>query len=123
MKPKILYDGNCELCKSSIKFVAEHGGKSKFEFVQLQSEEGKKLLKKSGYSEDYDNSVLLIDNNKHHSESDAVFEILHKIDKPWARFYSLKKIPLPIRNFFYKIVSKFRHKKIVQKIMKQKAGN
>ncbi len=108
--PKVLYDDECELCKSSIRFIDEHKGRNKFDFIPLKSEEGKKYLEKFGYPPGYNDSVLLIHGDEQKKGSDAVLEILHKLKSPWSALYRLKVIPRPVREFFYGLVSKYRHR-------------
>ncbi|RPI43864.1 MAG: DUF393 domain-containing protein [Bacteroidetes bacterium] len=116
---KILYDDTCELCNNSIRFIAQHGGADKFQFVPLQSEEGGRELKRHGLPEDYTGSVLLAGEDGLHSKSDAVLRILHELDGPWSMLYRLRRIPRPIRDFFYNIVSRIRHTRPVQRMMKK----
>jgi predicted DCC family thiol-disulfide oxidoreductase YuxK len=113
----ILYDGECGICKRSVRFVGKHDGKHHFDFLPLQSPQGKEWLKTVGFPENYIESVVLIDEKGTFIRSDAVVETLRKLDNPWALLYSLKIIPRPIRDFFYNFVSKkARHWKLAQKI-------
>ena len=114
---KILYDGDCALCKRSVRFIARHDGAGRFEFLPLQSVQGKEWLKKMGYPEDYNDSVMLIDGNDKYTSSDAVFNIMGKLNQPWSWLYCLKFIPRPVRDFFYHFISKVRHRKFVQKML------
>jgi predicted DCC family thiol-disulfide oxidoreductase YuxK len=114
---RILYDGECGFCKRSVRFVGKHDGKHQFEFLPLQSPQGREWLKKIGFPEDYIESVVLVDEKGRHIRSDAVMETLRKLDKPWPLLYGLKVIPRPVRDFFYDFVAKkVRHWKIARKI-------
>ena len=112
---RILYDGQCGVCKRSIQFVRKHDRRQQFEFFPLQSAEGKALLTTAGFPEDYLSSVVLINQKGVYTGSDALVETLRKLNRPWNLLYSLKVIPHPIREFLYYFVAKkARHWRITR---------
>jgi len=118
--PIILYDNHCELCRRSVHFIRKHGGNDQFDFVALQSEQGKSLLRNIGYPDDYLGSVLLADTGSVYKKSDAVLKILSKLNSPWKWIAALKIIPRPVRDLFYRIISWLRNMPWVQRAMKCK---
>lgn len=116
-RPKILYDGNCALCKRSVQFISNHGGDAYYGYIPLQDKRATRWLKKYGYPEDYIDSVLLVHENYKLDKSDAAFEILRNLEKPWRWLYIFKVVPRPLRDAVYNFISRIRHKKFVQKMM------
>lgn len=43
----ILFDGVCNFCNSSVNKIIKHDKKNKFKFAALQSETGKKIIRKT----------------------------------------------------------------------------
>ncbi|MEY3577990.1 MAG: hypothetical protein RL394_1575, partial [Bacteroidota bacterium] len=42
----VLFDGICNLCNASVRFISRHDKYGKIQFVSLQSEMAKQLLSK-----------------------------------------------------------------------------
>ena len=98
------------LCRAVIfDFIRRSGGDDKFEFVPLK--EGKKYLKKYNLPEDYNSSVLLIDDikNKIYKKSDAVLQITKRLNKPWYVLYIFFVIPRRLRDGVYNFIARHRH--------------
>lgn len=117
-KPIILFDDSCKLCKNSTGFIKMKGGKDRFHFESLHTLKGKQYLKKIGFPDNYNKSIVLLDNNQVYSESEAVLLIFRRLRGLWSALYILKIIPRPIRDFFYRFVSKYRHRMFTSKIGK-----
>jgi predicted DCC family thiol-disulfide oxidoreductase YuxK len=84
----------------------------------MQSEEGKGRLEQYGYSRDFRCSIVLIEGGEKYSASDAVVRIFRRLEKPWSWLSRLEIIPRPVRNYFYFLVSRHRHRQWLQKLMK-----
>ncbi|WP_321372184.1 DCC1-like thiol-disulfide oxidoreductase family protein [uncultured Draconibacterium sp.] len=105
----ILFDGVCNLCNSAVDLILKKAQDNDFKFVALQSEEGQGILKKFDLQLQID-SVLLIQNNKLFSESDAVLEICKHLKAPWSWLTAFKLIPKSWRDNLYRFVANKRYK-------------
>jgi predicted DCC family thiol-disulfide oxidoreductase YuxK len=106
----ILFDGVCNLCNASVKFIIKRDRRDKFYFASLQSLFGKSQLKKFGLNTDEFFSVVLIKQDKAFLRSDAAIEIARDLSGLWPLLYYLKIIPAFIRDFFYNLISKNRYR-------------
>lgn len=106
----ILFDGVCNLCASSVKFIIRNDPNQYFQFASLQSEVGQKLLAKFDQRQTPKDSLVLIDGNNAYFKSSAALLIAKKLKGFWRVFYFLIVIPKPIRDFVYDIVAKNRYK-------------
>ena len=106
----ILYDGDCALCNSQVSFIRRRDRQKQFRFVPLQSEEGRGLLRSAGLTEDELDTVVYAKEGKFLLRSTAVLGILRDMGHGWKLFYSLKIIPAVIRDFFYRLVARNRHR-------------
>jgi len=105
----ILFDGVCNLCNRSVDFVLKRDKKKQFYYVSLQSEEGKKLVKRYRIPSDTD-SVILIRNTKVYTESEAAVEIARRLPVPWKWLSILRFLPQRWRDSLYRWVARNRYR-------------
>ncbi|WP_413790323.1 thiol-disulfide oxidoreductase DCC family protein [Bacillus thuringiensis] len=105
----ILFDGDCNLCNQSVQFIIKRDPKGYFKFASRQSSIGIQLLDQYNISKTID-SVILIDNNKAYTESDAILNICKYLKGSCKLLFILLIIPRPIRNLYYKKVAENRYK-------------
>lgn len=108
-KPVILFDGFCNLCNGTVDFLLKHDKQKQFNFVPLQSDEGKIYIQKYQIPSDTD-SVLLIKSNQVYFESDAAVEIAGMLGFPWKLARFIKFIPKKMRDKIYRWVAKNRYR-------------
>lgn len=108
--PVLLFDGTCNLCNNSVKFIIERDKQRLFRFANLGSNSGEKILKNTNVGSDYFDSVILYKEGKIYAKADAVIEILKEL--PGYKFSSmlLRILPKFIRDFGYDIIAKYRYK-------------
>jgi len=106
---KILFDDSCPVCNNSIALIIRNGGKSTYQFLSLHSEEGKKNLRKFGFPDDYDKSVVLLENKRAYTKSDAILRIFKNLKGFVHLLYWFKIVPRVLRDAIYNLVAKNRH--------------
>jgi predicted DCC family thiol-disulfide oxidoreductase YuxK len=108
--PIILFDGICNLCTGSVRFVIEHDSKRQFKFASLQSNIAKQLLKQ--VEEELPNllgSVILIDEQGVWFKSGAALRIAGQLSGAWPLLKVLLLIPRPLRDWVYDFIGKRRY--------------
>jgi predicted DCC family thiol-disulfide oxidoreductase YuxK len=105
----ILFDGICNLCSSSVRFIIQRDPGREFKFASLQSEAGKQYIKQYIIHETID-SIVLIKDGKVYLESTAALKIASRLKWPWRIFGILLGIPKPVRDRLYKWIAKNRYK-------------
>ncbi|MCA0932007.1 DCC1-like thiol-disulfide oxidoreductase family protein [Lutimonas saemankumensis] len=108
--PVILFDGVCNLCNRSVKFILKNESKPQFIFASLQSDAAKNILLHYNIKNINPSSILLLANNKVFDESDAVLEICRNLNRPWNMFTVFKYLPLSFRDAIYRLVARNRYK-------------
>ena len=103
----VLFDGVCNLCNSSVRFIIKHDSKSMFYFASQQSKYGKALIKKHKL-ESFD-SIILIRDDMIFLYSDAALEISKELDRGLKYIYIFRFIPKYIRDKIYKLIAKYRY--------------
>ena len=107
--PIILFDGICNFCNRTINFILKHDQDAYFQFAASQSNAGKDILQQFGLDQKASASVILIDNEKVYTKTDAVIQIATHL-KGWPRlFIGLKYVPKPLRDFGYDVIAKNRY--------------
>lgn len=105
----ILFDGVCNFCSGSVKFIIKRDPAAYFKFASLQSDIGEQLTEEYNVNKEVD-SIVLIENHRYYTESTAALRIAKRLKGGWRLFYVLKIIPKFLRDKPYKFVAKNRYK-------------
>ena len=105
----MLFDGLCNLCAASVRFVLERDEKSAFDFASLQSETARTLLAEAGASAELPDSIVLLDADGVHLRSDAALRIAARLRRPWPLLAALRVLPRAIRDPLYDFVARHRY--------------
>ncbi|XAR50561.1 hypothetical protein NMG60_11004916 [Bertholletia excelsa] len=109
-RPIMLFDGVCNLCNGRVKFVRDNDTNRRIRYEALQSEAGKKLLRRSGRAPDDISSVVLVEKERSYIKSEAVLKIMECIDLPFPQLaFFLNLVPLFLRDFVYDNVANNRY--------------
>ncbi|NOT48398.1 MAG: thiol-disulfide oxidoreductase DCC family protein [Acidobacteria bacterium] len=106
----VLFDGVCNFCNGSVNFIIEHDKAGYFKFAPLQSEIGEKLAEKYGIDRAETDSVVMIEDERAFTHSEAAMRIARRLDGIWSLAYALRIIPRPVRDWAYKLFAKYRYK-------------
>ncbi len=106
----VLFDGVCHLCDGAVRFILKRERAAELKFAPLQSDSGKSLLQKYGYTPNYLNGLILIENNRAHDRSSACLRIAGKLSFPWNLLFLLLIIPKPLRDLIYGIIASVRYR-------------
>ena len=106
----VLFDGICNLCNASVRFITRHDKNNTIQFASLQSETAKEILSQLNIDSQKIDSIIFISNEKMFIKSDAAIEIaklLHGFPRLLKYF---QFIPRPIRDFVYDLIAKNRYR-------------
>ena len=109
-QPIIIFDGVCNLCEFSVRFIIKNDRQEKFKFVAAQSQRGMDFQRLYGVDTLMDGSVILLKDNQAYVKSDAAVEIAKDLDCPWNVLQIFKFIPKSARDFIYSIILKNRYR-------------
>ncbi|WP_395090970.1 thiol-disulfide oxidoreductase DCC family protein [Armatimonas sp.] len=115
MSAIVLFDGVCNLCDKSVRFIFCHDPSGYFKFAPLQSQTAQKLLADAGASAPDLNSILLIEDGKVYSHSTAALRIARRLKAPFPLLWAGMILPRPLRDIVYKVIAKNRYKWFGQK--------
>ncbi|CAK9324587.1 unnamed protein product [Citrullus colocynthis] len=109
-RPIMLFDGVCNLCNGGVRFVRANDRNRRIRLEALQSEAGKKLLRRSGRAPDDISSVVLVEKDRSYIKSEAVLRIMEHLDLPFPQLaLFLQFVPLFVRNIVYDNIADNRY--------------
>ncbi|MEZ5291802.1 MAG: DCC1-like thiol-disulfide oxidoreductase family protein [Vicinamibacterales bacterium] len=103
--PTILFDGGCALCHGAVRWVIARDPAGVFRFAPLDSAVARRLVSTAGPLPD---SLVLVDADGAHVESEAVLGILRRLPGPWRVAAIGAVVPRPVRNAAYRWVARRR---------------
>jgi len=108
-KPLILVDGYCNLCNGTVRFMQKRDKNSHFQFAALQSELGKKMIKKYQIPDETDSVVLILE-NRAFLKSDVIIKSSDFLLYPWKMIKAFTIIPKSLRDKLYDFIARNRYK-------------
>lgn len=111
-KQLILFDGVCNLCSNSVKYVIKRDKNNKFLFAPLQSEIGKTIISEFKIDIAKVDSILLYNPIKNTivSKSTAAIYVARTLGLPINLLAIFLIVPAFIRNWVYDYIAKNRYK-------------
>ena len=106
----VLFDGICNLCNASVRFISKHDKNSKIQFASLQSETAKQLLVNKAIDTKKIDSIIFISDEKIFFKSNAAIEIAKMLDgfPNYLKYFQI--IPRAIRDIVYDLIAKNRYR-------------
>ena len=109
-KQIVLFDGVCNFCNDSVRFIMKRDKNDLFRFASLESELGKKLTAERGIDTKQIDSIILIDPGKaYYLKSTAALEITKQLKGGWPILGIFLYLPEGFRNWFYDFIAKNRY--------------
>lgn len=107
--PIMLYDGVCNLCNSSVRFVLKRDKAGVFRFAALQSAKAKQLLAPYEMGIGLD-TIYLIEDGRVYDRSSAALRIMRRLRFPWPLMAVFLIVPKPLRDAVYNWVGRNRYR-------------
>ena len=106
----VLFDGVCNLCNASVNFIIDRDPAGYFTFAALQHEAVPPLLAAHDLSDDYLDSVVLLEDGRLYAKSDAALRIARRLNGAWPVLYAFRAVPRPLRDAVYDWVARNRYR-------------
>ena len=108
--PVVLFDGVCNFCESSVRFIIDRDPEGTFRFASLQSEGGGRLARRHGAEPDELNTMMLIEDGMLYTRSTAALRIARRLRLPWRLARIFLAIPAPMRDPIYNLIAANRYR-------------
>ena len=108
----LLLDGNCGLCNRLAMFIERNLDlRNNIKFQSIDSGYSQELIKTFPKNQQNQDTVYLYRKQKSYTRSSAAIRCLLYLKWYWKLLFPIFWIvPLPIRDFFYSIIAKYRHR-------------
>lgn len=107
--PVVVFDGLCNLCNGSVRFVIAHDPSARFRFAAAQSAAGEAMLREIGATVPARSAVVLVEGDRWYTGSTAALRIARALAWPWPLLYTLVVVPRPLRDALYHWVGRNRY--------------
>ena len=107
--PILFFDGVCNLCNSSVRFVIRYDRKQIMKFAPLQSDLGRSIGYELGLNTDQLQSIIYLKDGQYFQKSRAVIEVLTDMGGIWrlARLFLI--LPKSLADWFYDQMAMHRY--------------
>jgi len=106
----VLFDGECGVCSKSVELLFSIDQSKSIYFAPLQSNIAKEKLTQNGITNPNPNTFYYIDEEVVYSKSSGVLRVLRDTQSLYRWLYIFRVIPRSIRDFFYDLFAKHRHR-------------
>jgi predicted DCC family thiol-disulfide oxidoreductase YuxK len=106
----ILFDGFCNFCSRSVRFIIRRDPSGKFRFAASQSAKGEVLSHAYGLGKLPEHSIVLISEGKVYHRSSAALRIVRQLRACWPMMYAFIILPVPLRDAMYNLLSRNRYR-------------
>ena len=108
--PVILFDGVCNLCTASVRFVIARDKRRRFRFASLQSPVAERMLGPDIETGGRLGSVVLVLGDRTFRKSSAALRTLWMLDGLWPLLAVFLIVPRPIRDWVYDWIGTRRYR-------------
>ena len=105
----ILFDGDCNLCARSVKFIERHDSGNVFRPVALKSAEGRRYAETLNLKVDDPHSVILFDGKMVSQKSKAGIQILESMKSTRRAGRMIGLMPRWLTDLVYDLVARHRY--------------
>ena len=109
----ILFDGVCNLCSRSVRFVISRDIHAHFRFAPLQSDAARRICAERGVpipTAAEPDSIIVLAGSRALERSDAALAIAVRLPFPWPLLRVFRVIPPMIRDWIYRLVARNRYR-------------
>lgn len=106
----VIFDGVCNFCDRSVRFVLKRDRRDRFLFASNQSEAGSALLERFGVDSRSIQSVYLVEGDRIWAKSTAALEIARRMPLPWNLAYAFILVPKFLRDTVYDWIARNRYR-------------
>ena len=105
-EPLLLYDGDCGVCGTAVRFVLRHDRHRAFHLAPLDSEVGRRVT--ATFAGAVPDSLIMYDRGRALARSAAVFAILRRLGGAWHLLRIGELLPRPLADAAYDLIARHR---------------
>ena len=106
----VLFDGLCNLCAGWSRFLLRFDRAARFRLATVQSPEGESILRAVGLPTDDYETMVLVQDGRLFTKSDAVLEVMRQLPAPWPALCAGRVLPRALRDGLYDRLARNRYR-------------
>lgn len=106
----VVFDALCPLCSANARFILKRDHARRFRLASVQSEAGRALYLRFGLDPDDPETMLVVEGDRLHRDSEAVLAIARGLGAPWSAASILRIIPRRLRDAAYRWIARNRYR-------------
>lgn len=109
----VLFDGHCNLCNGTVRFIVKRDRAMRFRFAALQGSAARRLCSERGMPmpmADEPDSIIVLDGDRLLERSDAALAIASRLGFPWRSCRVFRLLPRGLRDGLYRLVARHRYR-------------
>lgn len=107
--PILFFDGVCNVCNATVRFVLTHERAPCIRFASLQSDVARSALAKHQLRNDLA-TLVFIEGDAAWTRSAAVVRVLRHLRFPWSLLAVIWLVPRPLRDVGYDLFARLRYR-------------
>ncbi|HHB90289.1 MAG TPA: thiol-disulfide oxidoreductase DCC family protein [Anaerolineae bacterium] len=107
--PLLLFDGECNLCSGTVRWVLRHERGPALRFAALQSKTGAAILDDFDLPRDVMDTLVLVEGGRAYVKSEAVLRLARYLRWPWSWLRVGRLLPRAWRDALYDYVARHRY--------------
>jgi len=105
----ILFDGVCNLCNASVRFVIQRDPHARIAFAPLGSDAANELLRERRATATSD-SIILVEKDAIYDQSTAALRIARRLSGAWSLASAFLVVPRVLRDAVYRLIARNRYR-------------
>ena len=106
----LLFDGVCNLCTGSVRFVVPRDRRGRIRFAALQGPTGRRLLAEQKLDTEVLSTLIYVRQGRTHTRSSAALWLARDLDGAWPLLFAFMVIPRALRDAVYTAVARRRYR-------------
>jgi predicted DCC family thiol-disulfide oxidoreductase YuxK len=106
----VIFDGVCNFCTKSIRFILRHEADNIIKFTPLQSLTGSKLMREFGVDPNNAETFIFVSDGRALTKSDAALALANHLRGGWRIVRVFRFLPRSVRDRAYGILARNRYR-------------
>ena len=106
--PIIVFDGECVMCSSFVRFVLRRDRAGRMRFLAAQTPLGEALYRHFGLEHETFETYVLLEGGRARVKSDAALRIFALLGLPWSFLATARLVPRLVRDAAYDFIARNR---------------
>lgn len=106
----LFYDGVCNLCHASVKFILRNEKSTRIKFAALQSDYAKSRLPEKIWNQQPAKSLVMIERGEIYEASRAALRLVPYLRFPWNLLRIFRILPTSVTDMLYFFIARNRYR-------------